>query len=1325
LSEDPPNQTLAEEALADFNKALELKPDEMAYWMDLVTLLVRLKRDAEVPAVFVRAIALNPDSVPLRAQYAEYLRKSNHTEEGLQQIEEAVRRQKPGDIDAYLAKADYFENMNDLTEARKSLDKAKEINDSDYRIYSHLASLLFRQRRFDEALESMRTGLTTVSDRLAKATEPSDVRRLEEASWQMNFQLAMLILDRFTRQEKQPDTAQADVQKCLDAMIRIAPDHRGNSKVAGLLAYVQGDMRKAVNLLEQSVKEAGAVDSMTAASLSMALMRLQEPTRAQAVLEEITRKGGPQLNPVLSLLTAELKMMGRDFAGADVEIAKVLQASPDNNQAWSLKYVLDVLMGDRSPVLPDKVVLSPLHVGMLVERAMQLYSDHRGADALALMKSLHVKAPTNRVVISWLLDAYLSNDMADRAEDLRKEAQADPALAAWIGDEIDIRSQKDPHKRFELLQTRLERDASVKGAAKELTLARFAGQCGLAKEAEDHVQAAVKIDPNNFSVVDLSFVRSAGRGDWKAAEEWAARAQALNADGMDGHWYAARLAMARSLWSQAIEHLNEVARFRPDSKQVRVMQAECYVNLGDLDKAQALCLSVLKLDRSFYSAVRVMAALTAKQNKIADHEYYVTEAAKLPQSRDDEYIRQENLKIIERLDDPKKLGQRIEERIKLFQKDENNLDNAYHLGILFERAQHAAESARDANEAKVMARNAEMLFRVVFDKAPANAKVDGAKPLASYYGRNKKKSELLTFLDELGKLPDIDRLDLQILAGDALSYVDPATAEAAYKEGLNRAPNAPRAYKALGAFYERQERWPDAIAIYKRYRELAPSDKSFLLVLASAQIQGGDLGEAEKELAEILATDPANPEGMGLTGLLAMKQRRFDDAAKAFDAALQGGGLNIGALLGRARLNLILGHPDKARLDLQTVRQATSDAGTTVQYAQVCRSLGDYQSAELAYLDVLSRQADFTPAVMGLVDLYMTEGSWVKLEKQLAEAKRAFAGDPSYLLAESQMWKLRGDPLKSLESLQAAFKLAPESYPVLYEYLMKLLEAKQYDKVIALCKEYAPKPATHVQALAIAGRALVRSQKVTEGEASFVAALKEKVTLSQAILLSQQAQLAYSSPKAACDAANRWVREANLSDAYTKAFLGDVYAGAKDDAAAVRYLTEARSAAVAKEDKANIGFMLGLAYYQAKNFPGAQQAYEEVLKINPDELGTLNNLAYLFANDLKDPQRALPHARRAMELAIGNANVVDTYGWVLIESKNYAEGIEALRRAVAITGSNPIYRYHMGFAFEQDNQLQEALKNYEEGLKATVMDDETRASLKQGADRVRNKLKPE
>src|SRR5207244_3752960 len=49
----------------------------------------------------------------------------------------------------------------------------------------------------------------------------------------------------------------------------------------------------------------------------------------------------------------------------------------------------------------------------------------------------------------------------------------------------------------------------------------------------------------------------------------------------------------------------------------------------------------------------------------------------------------------------------------------------------------------------------------------------------------------------------------------------------------------------------------------------------------------------------------------------------------------------------------------------------------------------------------------------------------------------------------------------------------------------------------------------------------------------------------------------------------------------------------------------------------------------AHDLQGAEAAYEQALKDQPNNATSLNNLAFLLAEDLNDPNRALPYAEQA------------------------------------------------------------------------------------------------
>ena len=112
----------------------------------------------------------------------------------------------------------------------------------------------------------------------------------------------------------------------------------------------------------------------------------------------------------------------------------------------------------------------------------------------------------------------------------------------------------------------------------------------------------------------------------------------------------------------------------------------------------------------------------------------------------------------------------------------------------------------------------------------------------------------------------------------------------------------------------------------------------------------------------------------------------------------------------------------------------------------------------------------------------------------------------------------------------------------------------------------------------------------------------------------------------------------------------------------------------------------------------AQKLYEALQERGTEDLILLNNLASCYQH-LGDP-RALPTAEAAYNLAPKNAQVADTYGWILTEHGRTDEGLAVLREAFARASTSPEIRYHIGLALAQLGRTAEASEEVEAALAA-------------------------
>lgn len=88
--------------------------------------------------------------------------------------------------------------------------------------------------------------------------------------------------------------------------------------------------------------------------------------------------------------------------------------------------------------------------------------------------------------------------------------------------------------------------------------------------------------------------------------------------------------------------------------------------------------------------------------------------------------------------------------------------------------------------------------------------------------------------------------------------------------------------------------------------------------------------------------------------------------------------------------------------------------------------------------------------------------------------------------------------------------------------------------------------------------------------------------------------------------------------------------------------------------------------------------YEKLLGLQANNVVAMNNLAWLYAES--NPVRAEELAFSAYKLAADSADVLDTYGWVLIKNQKFTQAKDVLLKAAAIEPENALIQQHLAVA---------------------------------------------
>jgi len=105
------------------------------------------------------------------------------------------------------------------------------------------------------------------------------------------------------------------------------------------------------------------------------------------------------------------------------------------------------------------------------------------------------------------------------------------------------------------------------------------------------------------------------------------------------------------------------------------------------------------------------------------------------------------------------------------------------------------------------------------------------------------------------------------------------------------------------------------------------------------------------------------------------------------------------------------------------------------------------------------------------------------------------------------------------------------------------------------------------------------------------------------------------------------------------------------------------------------GRSIALSHYKSGSYDDAEKAYRQLLEIFPEDLATMNDLAWLLVRDMQQPRQAREVARQAARLAPDLPEVLDTLGYIELQLGVLEEARQTLERSVTIRASGPNHLY--------------------------------------------------
>lgn len=1094
----------------------------------------------------------------------------------------------------------------------------------------------------------------------------------------------------------------------------------------GRFALADGRPDVAANRLNQFVTGVGSdyINDrqllLARLELADALQQTNQPGAAYEHFEEANKLAGGG-NPVFLDRMVRLGLATHNYDRARADLARLEAVDPDSETTRQLRDQLALLTQGTSgtPTVEDETLQKLLEASELT-RANQF------EEARILLEQLHREQPQNMQVLLQLTMFEQNRGNTDKALAYVATAlEAQPRSEQWRIIQAQIRGVDLPPLLSQLVDERSGLTAFQRHAAKWKLYAEF----GFPDEARASFEAAKRLNADDPEIIEQDFAIALSSNDMKAAEEIARRAQNLNSDLANGLTYRGRYEVRNGDTAAGIATLLQATNLKPYDGSIWRYLGIAYRTAGNYTAAMDAFSKSLDREPTHVGTLMELATLQRTRNEFDLALESIRKARQIAPSNPavrDQYLELEGLH-----------GDRscaIELREQMKRAGVGDLRNVLALAQLYQadgRVEDAKsildELAPEAPEEQLMVAQAKAMWH--FRQGAADTARDTLRAFCNQSPAPSNQLMLEAMLS-LGQLHiDSDEVDRAIeVLESARQYQHPIRREvdrnlAALHLRRNDVDAALQTYEQ--AFIS-GEQTPDL--------GLQLVDLHLALARNEAATDPASAAQRRRRAAGLLAAvEEANGPSVDLLllkGELAFQNNDTAAAERAFNDAVARYTQEPRVYVARARFNLALvvrandiGRASRVRADVaQAMQLNPRNDEPLLLLAELARTRRDPQTGEPSpdvteMISIWRRVLEVNPRnddVRGrLIETLYSRGEYTNARVLLQEAIRLEPDRGAWYEIFGDVERQTGADVQTYTNYYLqAFEKQPSANR-LGKLARALLEMNPPPaaQVVQLYEQYG----NEVSELPVHRMLLARAQAATNNRTSAI----ETMGVAATQILAQPTSAArdelikewYATLPSIVSpdqfAARSDAAFGSLDDPWPQANLGfQFYLASRRpqapdaqryaqlgidlmEAARARILSMPKSEARRTRLQQELGWNLSNAYYELGNPAKAVENWRWFLEVSPDHFATLNNLAFVLAKDLNDPQAALEPARKAYEQSPTDPTMLDTYGYVLFRNDRLDEAERYLRESLSraeLSGA----RMHLGQVLAAKGKTEDA-----------------------------------
>ncbi|HPD45451.1 MAG TPA: tetratricopeptide repeat protein [Anaerohalosphaeraceae bacterium] len=806
------------------------------------------------------------------------------------------------------------------------------------------------------------------------------------------------------------------------------------------------------------------------------------------------------------------------------------------------------------------------------------------------------------------------------------------------------------------------------------------------EEAAAAYEQARHVQPDNQSALDGLFETIlAGLPDRIAdAEALARTARDRNLDGCNGDFYFARLALARRDYTEAMNRIEACLKVRPIYSHAFYLRSQINANLDNHEQAIADILEAASINPLDPAIARHKAALLHARNNRLGTAVTSEQREEAEMAMREAILLNPNDVSLQSVYAEYRSEKEPKEALAQRQYLARRFPNKENYRLLGNMAMRIAQTESDEVTKAGLMEIAENAFEQAWALAPNDPAVQ------------QQYSEFLRMTGQHQRVEELFGGDKEVLwryyLRDGRYEQARSLLEALYADD-------PMNVSVLRGLAVVAQQTGDRDGVVKYCDELLALDNSRenQLLQIRTYLDVGMIREGALKLAAFRELHQADPEAMLLDALVMMTQGRLDEALDMVNRILEVNGTNAQAWRLRGRIHRLKGNHMQAVDDLQRSKSLRSDASISMDLARAYRQT-NRMTAAIGELRSALNDPLAPPQLRTMLEqFYMDAGQKNELRTFYAETLAKYPQSEFWHLRAAQFYLREKDAAKAEQLLANAWDITRQrehpSQAIFDLYLETLFIRARYDALLSLASQYTDTELASV-AYAQMGQAQARLGNRDLAVQHYHKALEKcgaDDTRIAGVLQNMSATVGV-------EEAEKWSLQklAASPDSVTANLVMFHLAGRKADYNTALKHLDRGVAALPQGDPARAQYVIlkALTYVQAYMKTRDKQyllhgisQYEKLLADQPNNVSALNNLAFLLADNSEQLDKARDYAARALAAMPDNANVMDTYAYVLCKLNDFAKAEEVLLKAVQLyeleAGEAPAEVYkHLGMARE-------------------------------------------